>query len=72
MEINLGINLEGKREDLQRIHVLVPIRRLSLNRNVRGLRRFLGAGYSDKEFPLASDSEKSIFFDAQGINSPKD
>jgi hypothetical protein len=54
----LTIKLEGKREDLQWIQVLVPLRHLSLNPDVCGLRRCLRGGYSDEELPL----EESIFF----------
>jgi hypothetical protein len=46
MEV-LGIKLEGKREDVQWIKVLVPIRHVSLNRNVCGLCRCLRVGYSN-------------------------
>jgi hypothetical protein len=48
----LDIKLEGKREDIQCIQVLIPLRHLSLNRNVCGLRRRLGVGYSDENLPL--------------------
>jgi hypothetical protein len=64
----LAIELEGKREDLQRIQVLVPIRHLSLHRNVCGLRCCPRAGYSDEEFPL----QDSIFLDTWDINGMKD
>jgi hypothetical protein len=64
----LATELEGKREDLQRIQVLVPIRHLSLHRNVCGLRRCLRIGYSDEEFPL----QDSIFLDTWDINGMKD
>jgi hypothetical protein len=60
--------LEGKREDLQRIQVLVPIRHLPLNRNVFGLRRCLRVGYSDEEVPL----QETIFLDTWDINGMKD
>ena len=63
----LALEPEGKREDLQRIQVLVPIRRLSLDRNVFGLRRCLGVGYSDANVPLAK-----IFLDNWDINNMKD
>ena len=53
MEV-LATKLEGKREDLQCIKVLVPLCHLPLNPNVCGLRRCLKArvGYSDEELPL--------------------
>ena len=63
----LALEPEGKREDLQRIQSLVPIRHLSLDRNVFGLRRPLGVGYSDADVPLAK-----IFLDNREINSMKD
>ena len=63
----LAIELEGKREHLQRIQGLVPIRYLSLDRNVIGLRRSLGAGYSDADVPL-----EKIFPDNWDIDSKKD
>jgi hypothetical protein len=49
---NLDIKLEEKMKDLQWIQVLVPLRHLSLNPNVCGLRRCFGVGYSDEELPL--------------------
>jgi hypothetical protein len=64
----LAINFQGKREDPQRIQVLVPLRHLFLNPNVCGLRRFLSVGYGDEELPL----EKRIFLDTWDINSSKD
>jgi hypothetical protein len=64
----LDIRLEGKREDLQWIQVLIPHRRLSLNPNVCSLRRCLRVGYGDEELPL----EEPIFLDTWDINSPKD
>ena len=68
MEI-LAIEREGKREDLQWIEVLVPIRLVSLNRNVCGLRhRCPRAVHSNEEFPL----QETIFLDAWGIDSPMD
>jgi hypothetical protein len=67
MEI-LAIELEGKREDLQRIQVLVPIRHMSLHRNVCGLRRCLRARYRDGDFPV----QDSIFLDTWDINGMKD
>jgi hypothetical protein len=63
----LALELGGKREDLQRTQVLVPIRHLSLNRNVFGLRRCLRVGYGDAEVPLAK-----IFLDTWEINGMKD
>jgi hypothetical protein len=67
MEI-FGINFEGKKEDLQWIQVLVPIRDLSLNRNVWGLRRCFRVGYGDENFPL----EERIFLDGWDVNSSND
>ena len=57
-------------ENLQSTQVLVPIRHLSLNPNVCGLRRCLqvGVGYSDKEVPL----EETVLLDSWSINSPMD
>jgi hypothetical protein len=63
--------LDGKREDLQCIQDLVPLRHLSLNPNVCGLRRCLRGGidgYRDKELPL----EERILLDTWDINSSKD
>ena len=61
--------LEGKREDLQRIQDLVPLRDLSLNRNVSGLRRcrIRVIGYRDEDFPL----EERIFLYTWDIFGPK-
>ena len=67
MEV-LGIKLEGKREDVQWIQVLVPIRHLSLNRNVGGLCRCLRVGYSNEDFPLP----ETIFLDSRDVNGSKD
>ena len=67
MEV-LGIKLEGKREDLQWIQVLVPIRHLSPNRNVCGLCRCLRVGYSNEEFPLL----ETIFLDSRDVLGSKD
>ena len=64
----LAIKLEGKREGLQCIQFLVPLRHLLLNPNVCGLRRCLSVGYGDKELPL----DKRIFLDTWDINSSKD
>ena len=55
----LSDKLEGNREYLQGIQVLVPLFRVSLNTNVCGLRCCLRVGYSDVELPL----EKRIFLD---------
>jgi hypothetical protein len=63
----LAIKLEGEREDLQWIQVLVPLRYMSLNPNLCGLRRYLRVGYSNEEFPL----EEKIFLDTWDINSSK-
>jgi hypothetical protein len=59
--------LEGRTED-QQIEDLVPLCLLSLNPNVCGLCHCLGAGYSDKDFPL----EETIFLETWNINSLKD
>ena len=64
MEV-LAIKLEGNREDIQRIQFLVPLRDMSLNKNVCGLHRSLGVGYLDKESSL----EKHIFLDSWDIMS---
>jgi hypothetical protein len=66
----LTIKLEGKMKDVQSIHVLVPLRHLSLDPNVCGLRRCFRVGYSDEELPL----KKRIFLDTcqWDINSSKD
>ena len=63
----LAIGSEGKREDLQWIEVLVPIRHVTLNRNVCGLRRCLVVGYGDGELPLVK-----MFLDGWDIDSMKD
>ncbi len=62
--------LEGKREDLQCIQVLVPLRHLSLSMNVRGLRRCATGrdGYSNENPPL----DKTIFLDTWDIIGSKD
>jgi len=62
--------LKGKREGLQRIQALIPLRYLSLNPNVCGLRRrrFLRVGYGDEELPL----EETVFFDNWNIIGSKD
>jgi hypothetical protein len=67
MEV-LDIKLERKREDVQCIQVLVPLRRLSLNPDVCGLRRCPRVGYSDEELPL----EETILLDTWDINGSKD
>ena len=67
MEVS-GIKLKGKWEGVQRVQVLVPIRSLSLNRSVCGLRSRLSIGYGDKDLPL----EERIFLDSWDIYSPKD
>jgi len=67
MEV-LAIKLEGKMEDLQWIQVLVPLRDLSLNPNVRSLRRCPRVGYSDEELP----PDETIFLDTWDIMSSKD
>ena len=63
----LALEPEGEREDLQRTQVLVPIRDLSLDRNVIGLCRCLRVRYCDAEVPL-----EKIFLDNWDINSMKD
>ena len=67
MEV-LALELEGKREDLQSIRILVPLSDPSLNPNDFSLRRRLSVGYSDEDFPL----EEIIFLDTWDIMSPKD
>ena len=62
------MNLMGKREVLQCIQYLVPLRDLSLNTNVFGLRRCLRVGYSYKDLPL----EERIFLDSWDIMGSKD
>ena len=64
----LAIEWKGKREDLQWIQVLVPIRLVSLNRNVCGLCRCLTVEHSDEEFSL----QEAIFLDTWDINGTKD
>jgi hypothetical protein len=54
-------------KDLQWMQALVPLRHLSLNPNVCGLRRCLRVGYSDEEFP-----PERISLDIWDINSSKD
>jgi hypothetical protein len=69
MEVQvLGIKLEGEREDVQWIQGLVPVRDLSLDRNVCRLRRCLRVGYNDKDFPL----QETIFLDVWHVNGLKD
>ena len=64
----LAIEFE-KREDLQCIQTLVPLRHMSLNPNVCGLRRCLMVGYCDEELPV----EETKFLDTcWDINSLKD
>ena len=60
----LVLKFERKRENLQWIQVLIPLRRLSLNPNVCGLRRCLRAGYSDEELPF----QETKFLDTWDIN----
>ena len=68
MEV-LAIELEGKKEDLQWIQVLVPIRHVSLNRNVCSLCHHCPrVVHSNEEFLL----QEKIFLDTWGINSPMD
>ena len=61
-------NIGGRREDIQWIEVLVPLRHLSPNPNVCGLRRRISVGYSDVMLPL----EERTLLDTRNINSPKD
>jgi hypothetical protein len=58
---------EGKREDVQWVQDLVPLRDLSLNRNVCGLRGCLRAGYSNEEHPFFDE----ILLDAWDVNGSK-
>ena len=62
------MNLKGKREVLQRIQVLVPLRDVSLNTNVFGLRRCLRVGYSHEDLSL----EDRIFLDSWDITGSMD
>ena len=55
-------------EDLQCIQFLVPLRRLSLDPNVFGLRGCLRIGYNNKEIPF----EERIFLDTWNINGTMD
>jgi hypothetical protein len=66
----LTVKLEGKMKGVRWIQVLVPLRHLSLNPNVCGLRRCHGlrVGYGDEKLPL----EERIFLDIWDINSSKD
>ena len=61
----LAIKLEGKREGVQCIQFLVPLRVLPFNLNVCGLRHCREVGYNYKEFPF----EKRISLDAWDITS---
>jgi hypothetical protein len=63
----LATKLKGKMKDPQWIHFLVPLRDLSLNPNVCGLRRCFRDGYSDEELPF----EEKRFFDTWNIFSSK-
>jgi hypothetical protein len=58
---------EGKREDLQWVQDLVPLRHASLNRNVRSLRRCLRVIYSDEEHPFLDE----ILLDVWDVNGSK-
>jgi len=60
--------LEGNKEDLQGVQVLVPLGRLSLNQSGCRLCRCLTVGYSDEELPL----EEAIFLDTWEILGSKD
>ena len=64
----LGIKLKGKWGGVQWDQVLVPIRSLSLNWSVCGLRRCLSIGYSNKEPPF----KENISLDTWEVYSPKD
>jgi hypothetical protein len=66
----LAIKLEGKRKGPQWIQDLVPLRCLSLNPNVCGLRRCFIVGYtgSDEKLPV----EERIFLYIWDIKSSKD
>ena len=61
----LGLKLEGNREHVQWVQFLVPLRDMSLNKNVFSLHRSLGVGNLDEEFSL----EKHIFLDSWDIMS---
>ena len=61
----LAIKLEGKREDVQCLQFLVPLRHLSLNTDVCGPHRGLEVGDRDKESPLL----KRILLDTWDIMS---
>ena len=65
---HFGIKIERRKEDLQWSQVLVPIRHLSLNRNVCGLRRCFRVGYGDEDFAL----QETIFLDGWDVNGLKD
>jgi hypothetical protein len=54
--------------ELQWMQVVVPLRHLSLNPNLCGIRRCLRVGYRDEELPL----EERILLDVWDINSSKD
>ncbi len=60
--------MEGNKEDLQGVQVLVPLRRLSLNPNVYRLCRHLAVGHGNEELPL----EETIFLDDWDILGSKD
>ena len=62
---SFGHKIRRKREDVQSIQLLVPLRYLALNLNVCGFHRSLEVGYRDKDFPL----ENNIFLDAWDIMS---
>ena len=64
MEV-LAIKLEENREDTQWIQFLVPLRDMSLNKNVCGLHRGVGIGYLDIQFSHG----KHIFLDSWDILS---
>ena len=66
----LAVNSEGKREDVQCTQILVPLRHLSLDPNVCGVRRCIRATgrYSDEKVSL----EEAILLDARGIIGSKD
>ena len=65
----LVTKLEGKSDDIQWIQILVPLRRLSLNRDVCSLCRCLRVGYSNEDLSLLG---QKILLDIWEINSPKD
>ena len=64
----LAIKLEENSGELQFIEILVPLRDLSLDSNVCGLRCRPRVGYGHEELPF----EERIFLDTWDVNSAKD